>query len=57
MKIKTYKCLKCGSDEFFMRTKNGAQVNQVGIYCDRCGMWYKWADKWEKNLRYKEGGR
>ena len=49
MKIKDYKC-KCGHDDFFF-SDNG---NQTGIYCSRCGMWLKWADKNERNLRMKQ---
>lgn len=49
MIIKDYKC-KCGHDDFFF-SDNG---NQTGIYCSRCGMWLKWADKNEQNLRMKQ---
>lgn len=49
MKIKDYKC-KCGCEAFFF-SDNG---NQKGIYCSRCGMWLKWADKNEQNLRMKQ---
>lgn len=49
MRIKDYKC-KCGCDDFFF-SDNG---NQTGIYCSSCGMWLKWADKNERNLRMKQ---
>lgn len=49
MRIKDYKC-KCGCEAFFF-SDNG---NQKGIYCSRCGMWPKWADKNEQNLRMKQ---
>lgn len=49
MKIKDYKC-KCGHDDFFFSDNS----NQTGIYCSRCGMWLKWADKNEQNLRMKQ---
>lgn len=45
MQIKDYKC-KCGHTDFIMRD-NG---NQKGIYCSKCGKWFKWADKDERNL-------
>ena len=45
MKIKDYKC-KCGNDDFGFIPKGSA----VGIYCNRCGSWFKWADKNERNL-------
>lgn len=48
MKIKEYTC-KCGCNDFFFAEKG----NQIGIYCDRCGKWLKWADKDEQNLRLK----
>lgn len=50
MKIKDYKCKKCGCDNFFFSAKG---ENAVGIYCDKCGAWFKWADKDEKNLANK----
>ena len=46
MKIKDYKC-KCGNDDFDFIPNDG---NVVGIYCNLCGKWFKWADKNEKNL-------
>lgn len=48
MKIKDYRC-KCGNNEFFFIKKNELE-NTVGIYCDKCGKWLKWADKEEKRL-------
>lgn len=38
MKISDYKC-KCGM--------------HVGIYCNKCGKWLKWANKNERNLLIK----
>lgn len=49
MKIKDYRC-KCGCDDLFFK----ANGNQTGIYCGRCGKWFKWADKDERNLIEKE---
>jgi hypothetical protein len=47
------KC-KCGNDEKFF-LQNGQANNQVGLYCDRCGKWLKWASKDDKNIyNYKE---
>lgn len=46
MKIKNYVC-KCGHDNFVLIQQKPATV---GIYCTKCGKWYKWADKDEKNL-------
>ena len=45
MKIKDYVC-KCGCNDFFFADKG----NQKGVYCTKCGKWFKWADKDEKNL-------
>ena len=50
MKIKAYRC-RCGSKDFFTLKKS---ESQVGIYCQSCGKWYKWADKNEKNLIMRE---
>ena len=55
MKIKNYKCT-CGCKDFYFKESNGKTINTVGIYCSYCGKWFKWADKWEKNLQYKDGG-
>ena len=49
MKIKDYRC-KCGCDDLFFKAKG----NQTGIYCGRCGKWFKWADKDERNLITEE---
>ena len=32
---------------------NPSNRNVIGIYCSRCGKWFKWADKDEKNLQLK----
>lgn len=50
MKIKEYKCLKCANDSFFFNAKKD---NVIGIYCDKCGAFLKWASKDEKNLMFK----
>lgn len=44
MKIKDYKCKKCGHDNFILEHSRGAHF---GIYCSYCGRWLKWADKGE----------
>lgn len=49
MKIKEFKCRNCQHDDFQF-TPNARNRNVVGIYCSRCGEWFKWADKNEKNL-------
>lgn len=41
-----YKECKCGSTEFFVE-KNG---NQTGLYCSKCGRWFKWLTKDEIRL-------
>ena len=46
MKIKDYVC-KCGCSDFVLIPQKPATT---GIYCTKCGKWYKWADKDEKNL-------
>jgi len=48
MRIKNYKC-KCGSESFMFMKKNRVE-NVMGIYCNQCGKWLKWADRDEKNL-------
>lgn len=50
MKIKDYKCAKCGKDDFFFQRTS---YNAKGIYCSYCGRWLKWAGKDEKNLMLK----
>lgn len=53
MKIADYKC-KCGSDDFFLGTSlNDTDGMHVGIYCNKCGKWLKWANKNERNLLIK----
>lgn len=49
MKIKDFKCRNCQRDDFKFMV-NPSNRNVVGIYCSRCGKWFKWADKDEKNL-------
>ena len=46
MKIKDYKC-NCQSTDFTFGEKN---KSHLGIYCTKCGKWYKWADKNDRNL-------
>lgn len=48
MRIKDYKC-KCGCIDFMFHEAG----NQVGIYCNRCGKWLRWANKDERNLMNK----
>lgn len=45
MKIKNYVC-KCGSTDFDFLDRGF----NVGIYCMRCGKWFKWASHDELNL-------
>ena len=47
MQIKDYVCADCSGTDFILKAKN---EKTVGIYCSKCGRWYKWADKKEKNL-------
>ena len=49
MKIKEFKCRGCQHDDF-KAMANPNNHNVIGIYCSRCGKWFKWADKDEKNL-------
>ena len=53
MKIKDYKCPDCKSDEFFFNWKKSEP--HIGIYCQRCGKWLKWANKNERNLADMRG--
>lgn len=51
MKIKNYMC-KCGCDDFFFIEKD----THIGIYCIKCGKWFKWASHDERNLmKLKKG--
>lgn len=52
MKIKDFKCINCGSEDFKSRV-NPHNHNILGIYCSHCGRWFKWANKNEKNLIMK----
>lgn len=54
MKIKNYKCKVCGSDDFFLGEVSNYKVNAIGIYCNSCGRWLKWASKDERNLMIKQ---
>lgn len=49
MQIEGFDTCKCGNNDFFLR-KEG---NQYGIYCQKCGKWLKWANKYERTL-FKE---
>lgn len=54
MKIAKYNC-KCGSNDFFLGTPlNAADSMHIGIYCNKCGKWLKWANKDERNLLIKQ---
>ena len=53
MKIADYKC-KCGSDDFFLGAPLNGNTPHVGIYCNKCGKWLKWANKNESNLMIKQ---
>ena len=53
MKISNYKC-KCGSDDFFLGAPLSSKSNSIGIYCNSCGRWLKWASKDEHNLMIKQ---
>lgn len=56
MKIKDYKCKKCGHTDFTFSKKNEREAfNSIGIYCSYCGAWFKWASKDEKNLATLSG--
>lgn len=46
MKIKDYKCT-CQHTDFTFWEKD---KSHLGIYCLKCGKWYKWADKSERRL-------
>ena len=46
MKVKDYKCKKCGCDQFhFVERKQ-----HIGAFCMHCGFFLKWLDKREKRL-------
>lgn len=50
MKIKKYRCKSCGSQDFFLANN----PVHIGIYCNECGKWFKWANKDELNLYLKQ---
>lgn len=50
MKIKDYTC-KCGSNQFFYAMKENSV--HMGIYCENCGKWLKWANMEERRLRIR----
>lgn len=50
MKIKKYRCKSCGSQDFFLADN----ATHIGIYCDECDKWLKWANKDERNLYLKQ---
>lgn len=50
MKIKNYRCKSCGSQDFFLADN----AMHIGIYCNECGKWVKWANKDERNLYIKQ---
>lgn len=39
-------CTKCGSVSFFTEKRG----TNTGLYCKRCGSWYKWLNKDETRL-------
>ena len=45
---------KCGSNKIFFGVPYSDRPNTIGIYCDSCGRWLKWANKNEKNFLLKE---
>lgn len=49
MKIKDYKCISCGSPEFYIEVNKNVD-NAAGLYCSYCGRFYKWLNKDEKRL-------
>lgn len=49
MKIKNYKCIACGSPEFYTEANKNVD-NALGLYCSYCGKFYKWLNKDEKRL-------
>lgn len=49
MLIKKYRCKRCGSQDFFL----AEDAMHVGIYCNECGRWLKWANRDERNLFLK----
>lgn len=54
MKIADYKC-KCGCDDFFLGVPlNDTNSMHIGIYCNKCGRWLKWANKNERNIMIKQ---
>lgn len=54
MKIKNYKCIACGSPEFYTEVNKNVD-NALGLYCSYCGKFYKWLNKDEKNLVKRAG--
>ena len=54
MKIKDFKCVSCGSPEFYTEKTTGVN-NALGLYCSYCGKFYKWLNKNEKNLVKRAG--
>jgi hypothetical protein len=44
--INDYRCKKCKCTKF---TVNIVDKAHVGLYCAKCGKWYKWAGKDDKN--------
>lgn len=49
MRMKNYKCIACGSEEFYTE-ENKFVDNAIGLYCSYCGKFHKWLNKDEKNL-------
>ena len=38
---KVMTCRECGSESFFTEPNN----MHIGIYCKKCGAWFKWGNK------------
>ena len=51
MTINKYRC-HCGSSRFYVREVKP----HVGLYCERCGKFFKWLNKDEVNLVKHLGG-
>lgn len=45
-----FKCVKCGSTDYIIRSKPNGTGIATGIYCASCGHWHKWLNKNERIL-------
>ena len=50
MTIYGIKCPNCSSQDVFMDKHASVSGIQIGIYCDRCMRWIKWANKQERRM-------